>query len=257
MQYYLKKQLTTSRFCSYTTCAMQNSVMWSSVIGSGKQWLVFLHGWGSDSCCFMPFAKQFEKTHKILLIDFPPFGKSQQLTEPWTLEHYEKQLLALFKQYAITNPIVVAHSFGARVAICLAAKYNNIAKLVLLGAAGLKPKASFGVWFRRTAMRTCKALHLKTPEFLQSADYRACSPVLRKTFSAIVSTHLDILCKQISCPCLLIWGSKDKSTPLEMGKRMHNYIANSGLYVIKGAGHFAFATHFAIVLAALQYFIEN
>jgi len=236
---------------------MKRCDMWSEVVGNGKQWLVFLHGWGSDSSCFKPFIKHFEHTHQILLVDFPPFGNSPQLNEVWTLDHYTEQLLALFAEHNITNPIVVAHSFGARVAICLAAKYNNIAKLVLLGAAGLKPKLTAGVWLRRALARACKALHLKTPEWLQSPDYRACSPLLRKTFAAIVGTHLDNLCKQIRCPCLLIWGSKDKSTPLKMGKRMHKYIANSGLYVIQGAEHFAFATHFVLVLAALQYFATS
>ena len=39
---------------------------------------------------------------------------------------------------------------------------------------------------------------------------------------------------------MLIYGDKDKTTPLYLAKRMKKGIKNSKLFVLKNAGHFAF-----------------
>ena len=55
-----------------------------------------------------------------------------------------------------------------------------------------------------------------------------------------MAEHLDGRLKDIVNPTLLIFGDKDKETPLYMARRLKNGIAGSRLIVIKGAGHFCF-----------------
>ncbi|MFA6859976.1 MAG: alpha/beta hydrolase [Clostridia bacterium] len=230
---------------------------WFNIIGTGDKWLVFLHGWGTNSNCFSEYVNTFKDDFKILLIDFPPFGKSKEPTEPWTLNAYVEMVKKIFDKCYVDNPTIVAHSFGGRVAILLASRYNNIHKLVLFGSAGLKPKFDFKVFAKKCVSKICHFFKIKSPKWLGSADYKVLSQVMKKTFSSVVLTHLDGNCKLVTCPTLLIWGQKDDATPLEMGKRMNKLISSSGLFVIKNAGHFAFITHSQIFINALKCFVSK
>jgi pimeloyl-ACP methyl ester carboxylesterase len=67
-----------------------------------------------------PFETYFQKNYSTLNIDFPGFGLSAPLNEAWTIYDYANALEALLDHLQIKNPIFVAHSFGARVALILA-----------------------------------------------------------------------------------------------------------------------------------------
>jgi pimeloyl-ACP methyl ester carboxylesterase len=69
--------------------------------------------------------------------------------------------------------------------------------------------------------------YLATPE-LQQIYLKATGEDLRKHF------------KDIDKPTLLLWGAKDKDTPLEIADIMNKEIKNSKLVVFENAGHFSF-----------------
>ena len=89
-----------------------------------------------------------------------------------------------------------------------------------------------------------------------SADYNAAPEVLRKTLVSLVNTDLRDILPNISCPTLLIWGENDTATPLSDAKIIESLISDSGLCVIKGAGHFAFIERPFEVEAILNSFIK-
>ena len=76
-----------------------------------------------------------------------------------------------------------------------------------------------------------------------SADYKALSPEMRKTFVKIISLDLTDELPRVKAPTLLYWGAEDTETPLWMGKLMEEKIPDAGLVVQKGAGHFAYLEH--------------
>jgi pimeloyl-ACP methyl ester carboxylesterase len=73
-----------------------------------------------------------------------------------------------------------------------------------------------------------------------SLDYQKLSPVMRESFKLIVNEYLESLLPFIKTPTLLIYGDKDKETPLYMGERYKQLLSNARLKVFKGAGHFCF-----------------
>ena len=73
-----------------------------------------------------------------------------------------------------------------------------------------------------------------------SADYNAAPEVLRKTLVSLVNTDIRDVLPNIKCPTLLIWGDNDTATPLADAKIIESLIADAGLCVIKGTGHFSF-----------------
>ena len=153
---------------------------------------------------------------------------------------------------------IVAHSFGARVAILLAATYPElVGRMILTGAAGIKKPKTGGASMKQKLYKGLRgAINLmdKTRLFgnlpekgrealvqrFGSADYKALSPEMRKTFVKIISQDLTDELPHIKAPTLLYWGEDDTETPLWMGKMMEEKIPDAGLVVEKGAGHFAY-----------------
>ena len=76
-----------------------------------------------------------------------------------------------------------------------------------------------------------------------SEDYKALPEQMKPVFVRIINEDLTPNLSKIACPTLLIWGGKDKSTPLYMAKTMHKKIKDSGLVVFKESGHFSYLEH--------------
>jgi pimeloyl-ACP methyl ester carboxylesterase len=67
---------------------------------------------------------------------------------------------------------------------------------------------------------------------------------------------MDLL-KLIKAPTLLIWGENDEDTPLYMGKIMENEIPDSGLVVLKGAGHYSYVDNYSQFRAVINVFLKD
>ncbi len=174
--------------------------------------------------------------------DLKGFGKNQNMSVPYSLDDYIKDVEEYKYKYGIKSPHIIAHSFGARIAIKATAENPKFCdKFVLTGAAGLKPKNTLLKTGKRTLFKVLK--HFVSKEKLKmfySKDYLSVNPVMRQSFNLIVNEHLDDKIGNIKNPTLIIFGDKDKQTPLYMAKRLFEGIPNSKLVVVRGAGHFCF-----------------
>lgn len=161
---------------------------------------------------------------------------------PYSLSDYVREVRDYMEENRIVKPFVIAHSFGARIAVLAAAEDPELfSKAVLCGAAGLKPRFSLKKACKKAAFNILKRIAGK--EKLQkfySSDYRKLSPVLRESFIKIVNERLDKVAEKVKTPTALIFGDKDRETPVYMGRKYNNKIKGSKLYIIKGAGHFSF-----------------
>ena len=207
--------------------------------------MLFLHGYLADKRCFYNQIKFFSKFCDCYAIDFTGFGDNAYMPYPYSLDDYADEVMSFVKANDLVKPIVVAHSFGVRVAVkILGERYREsepFSKLVITGGAGLKPKFSTYKAVKRTVYKVTK--HFLTDgqkEKFFSSDYRALPPIMKESFKKIVSEHLDNTAKNIAIPTLILHGKLDKETPPYMAKKYHKYISGSKLEFIDGAGHFAF-----------------
>lgn len=208
----------------------------------GRKTLLFLHGYLSSSKSFYYQQKFFERDFNVYIPDLKGFGENVGMDYPYSLSDYLQEVREYMYKFGINTPNVVAHSFGARIVIKGASEDSELFnKLVLTGAAGLRAKPSLRKTAKKfafnVAKRFCKKEKLKR---FYSSDYQTLSPVMQKSFIKIVNENLDERLKYIDNPTLLVFGEKDKETPLYMAKRFNSEIKNSTLTVIKGAGHFCF-----------------
>ena len=65
------------------------------------------------------------------------------------------------------------------------------------------------------------------------------------------------LLKNINCPTMIVWGEKDKDTPMYMAKTMEKNIKQSKLVVLKNCGHFSFLEKPYEFYKYIDLFIEN
>lgn len=206
--------------------------------------ILFLHGFGGDTNSFLFCAKAL-KEKPCVLLDFPPFGKSQEMLQPWTIKDYARLVVVLCNKLGVEQIDIVAHSFGGRVAIEVSSSTNIVKRLVLTGSAGLKRK-SLKVIIKEKIYKTQKFLaKLKLYPKQQllnkgSSDYKNLSPIMKKTFVNVVNyDQTKQLCK-ITAPTLLVWGNLDKETPFYFTKIFKKHIKDCEVVCFDGAGHFAY-----------------
>ncbi len=175
-------------------------------------------------------------------IDLTGFGENSFMPYPYRLSDYAKEVKEYIEKNNLNSPHVIAHSFGARIAIKLASENNGIFdKIVFTGPAGLRPRFSIKKFCKKTTFKALKRFVKK--EKLQkfySKDYLALSPVMKKSFLHVVNEHLDDKIKYINNETLIINGKLDKETPVYLAKRLQKGIKNSKLIIYERAGHFAF-----------------
>lgn len=212
-----------------------------------KKQLLFLHGYLSSGEAFAAQTRFFSRYFECFAPDMPAFGKNTEMPYPYALDDYVHWLKDYMKKNGVVRPHVIAHSFGARVAVKAAAEDGSLfSSLVLTGAAGLKPKRTLKYRVNKIRFRLLKKFKSKDKlEKYYSSDYRALSAPMRESFIKIVNEHLEESAKKVKNPVLLVYGENDRETPLYMAKRYKKLIRGSRLVVLENAGHFAFAERVA------------
>lgn len=203
---------------------------------------MFLHGYLSDGKSFVRQTEYFKRFFNVYAPDLKGFGGNADMPYPYNLDDYINDVKQYIRANGLVRPHVVAHSFGARIALKAAATDKNLfGKLVLTGAAGLKPKNTLKKRARGAAFRFLKRFvaREKLTRFY-SSDYLALSDVMRRSFVKIVSETLDGYLCDIENPVLIVFGEKDKETPLYMAKKLEKNIRGAKSVVLPQAGHFCF-----------------
>ncbi len=201
-----------------------------------------LHGYLSNKNSFIYTANYLSKYFDVHAIDLKGFGDNVPMTKPYSLDDYVEEVKRYILDNGLEHPHVLGHSFGCRIIIkALSYDTHLFDKVVLTGAAGLKPKNTIKKRLKKLAFRFLK-IFIKKEKLnkFYSSDYRALDKVMQESFKLIVNEHLDDKVHLIKNKTLLIYGACDNQTPLYMAKRLNKNIKNSTLIVIPKAGHFCF-----------------
>ncbi len=246
------------------------------VRGGAGRGVLLLHGWACSARMMESVSALLAPKMRVAAVDFPGHGRNgaaQAPREPWGVPDYMELCVHIVKTLGLAPCDIVAHSFGARVAILLAAEHPElVGRMILTGAAGIrKPqdgKASMKQRLYkglRGAMNAAEKTHLfgslpdKGREALVqrfgSADYKALTPDMRQTFNRVITLDLTDRLSEIKAPTLLYWGAQDTETPLWMGQKMEELIPDAGLVVEPGAGHFAYLEQNAKFLRIVSNFL--
>lgn len=223
--------------------------------GQGKT-VVLLHGWGQNLQMMHPLGEKLSKNHHIIILDLPGFGSSTQPSFAYTIYDYMEILHDFLEELKVNDPIIVAHSFGGRIAICYASKYK-VNKLVLFGSPYIKREAKSLKVKILKSLKHIKALN-NIAEYMKghlgSFDYKNAKGVMRDILVKVVNQDLSENAKKILCPTLLIWGDNDVAVPVAEAKELEKIISDSALIVLKGT-HYCYLENLIHVTTILDNFI--
>lgn len=214
--------------------------------------MVLLHGWGQNIEMMAFIQEYFQEKYMVVNIDLPGFGDSEEPTEAWGIYEYTNIVKALVDELHITKPILVAHSFGARIALRYSYLYP-VEKMILTGAAGIKKRHGISYYARVYTYKLLKKI--RPPKRMGSDDFQMASPIMKGVLVRSVEEDLRPFLKYITCETLLVWGEEDEATPLWMGKIMEQEMRNATLVVLEEDDHFAYFHQQQRFLRIMEYFL--
>ena len=177
--------------------------------------------------------------------DIVGFGKSSPIDKPYSVDDYCEWLEKFIKKSKLKSPHILAHSFGARVALkYLGGRGGDADKLIITGGAGIVKPRSPQYMRRVKAYRRVKKLFPKFAEkHFGSEEYRTLPPIMKESYKLIVNEDLREYASKIKNKTLLVYGRDDTVTPPnEEGEVFNNLIVGSRLEILDG-GHFCFSEH--------------
>lgn len=222
-------------------------------IGKEGYPLIMLHGWGQSLINIKPLGELLARSSLIHLIDLPGFGSSTPPDSVWSAFDYADRIVQYMDEHQIAQADFFGHSFGGKVAMCIAIRYpNKVRRLVLAGSSGLMKKRNLAQKCRFHAIKwsgktlkwvdRCLGLELFATHFAPrygSSDYQKAGrmrPILVKSVNEDLSREIV----KIRAPTLIIWGEQDTETPPEMANRLHHLIKHSQVLLLPYKGHSPF-----------------
>ena len=243
--------------------------------------VVLIHGFASSIEAWGGVIPVLRERHRVLALDLRGFGWTDRPPGDYSPEAQARLVLALMDQRGIDRAAVVAHSYGASVALQMALSApQRVSRVALYDAwvysSQLPPffhmaradgigEAMFAVWYgERAEDRIALAFYDRsfvTQALVDDVNRALARPGTHAAALAAVRSmryeHSEARYREIRVPALLLWGREDRVTPLSVGERLSRDLPASRLVVYPQCGHFPMIEHAAQSTAELARFLEE
>lgn len=244
------------------------TLAYTATEGTGAP-VVLMHGWGCTRATLASLqAVATGLGRPVINVDFPGFGASTEPPAVWGVEEYTAAMEELLRHEGIgSDAVLVGHSFGGRVGLLMASR-RAVGKLVLVDAAGVRPRHSlkwylkvytYKFWKRMLMLLLGRERAQRRLDRARvgSSDYAAASPRMRAVMSRVVNEDLTGVMPSITAPTLLVWGENDTATPMADARLMERLIPGAALVSFPGCGHYSFLDNPAQFAAVLRSFLNS
>lgn len=222
--------------------SFSDGALFAESFGDRSPQVLALHGWGRRGADFKKSLAEIP----TLAPDLPGFGATPPPVEVIGARGYARAVLQLLDEFE-SPPVVVGHSFGARVAVSLAAEFpDRIGPLVLTGAplVRVRPAPTPPLSYRlvRFLYRFGVIGDDRMEEIRRSrgsADYRSAEGVMRGIFVKVVNESYEDELGRVRSPVTLLWGAEDREVPVEVARATLEALGVSSvtLEILEGVGH--------------------
>ncbi|MEX1044064.1 MAG: alpha/beta hydrolase [Acidimicrobiia bacterium] len=210
--------------------------------GSWPPRVVALHGWGRRGADFAAVLDGLD----AIAVDLPGFGASPAPASSTGARGYAEILEDLVRGLP-EPPVLVGHSFGGRVAVCLAASVP-LKGIVLTGVPLVRSGISRRPALAFRALRWANRRGLVSDDRMErerrrrgSDDYRAATGVMRQVLVTAVNESYETELAQISAPVTLVWGAADTEVDADVARAARAILDGRGvpveLVVLDDVGH--------------------
>lgn len=231
--------------------------------GSGSDTVVILNGIMMNTTSWYDFVPVYTKNYRLLRVDFRNQGRSQYVDEDFLIDIHVEDLKALFDKLNIEKVHMVGTSYGAKVAMLFALKYQHMLKSLILSNTTARVTKHLSAiaesWNEAARLYDGEKYFKLIMPFIYSTVFyennwqwiksreKAFGKVLKKSwFDAFIkllgsTRSYDILNQihAIKVPTLCIASDLDVITPIQEVRMIHERIEDSSLLIINDAGHAA------------------
>ena len=230
-------------------------------VGEGSP-VVLIHGYASSLDTWSGLIPRLAELHRVIALDLKGFGWSDRPAGDYSPEAQAALVRGLLDELKVGRVAVVAHSWGAAVAVALAlGSPERVERLALYDAYVYEEQVPmFFLWARAAGVgealfamfynerpdeRLALAFHdpsLLSEELAEQVERAMERPGTRAAALAAARGQrfedVQTRYRGIEKPVLLIWGRDDVVTPLEYGERLLRDLPDARLEVYPQCGHF-------------------
>ena len=224
--------------------------------------VVLLHPEPGDASTFAAVLPQLSNEYRVLAPDLRGHGKSAKPRGDYSVPTQAAYVARLLDATAVDRAVLVGNSYGAIVALQIAADApERVRALVLSGTCAYRAyrlpwKARLlSSWAGRLFAPLVPGRVIEHEYRAQFADPIAVSPeqiaAVRAAFADRTGRrclwqqahqldfgNVENLLQRISVPVLLLWGRNDTATPLIWAHRLEQDLAGARLEIIEECGHY-------------------
>src|SRR5215216_4177380 len=100
--------------------------------------VLLVHGYGDTADGWRRVVPGLLRDHRVIALDVPPFGRSDEVRRPALIEFYKDWFPAFFEQMGLERATVIGHSLGGAISLHLSlARPDMVERLGLIAPAGL------------------------------------------------------------------------------------------------------------------------
>jgi pimeloyl-ACP methyl ester carboxylesterase len=244
-------------------------------VGSGRP-LVLLHATLHDRHDFDPVVESLAKHHRVISVDWPSHGESD------VVDHVTGPLLAdvlddIVDALSLKDIVLIGNSVGGSAAARLAiTRPSLVAGLVLVNSGGFVPSTLptrafcrlLGTeWVARRVMPRFVNAYVKAQTesdegILERVTARARTADGVRTAASMWRSFgtpeydLRDRAHLIAAPTLIVWGDRDPTLSMRIGKATHRAIPHSSLHALH-TGHVVFSSDPAGFLRLVEPFLAR
>jgi len=234
----------------------------------GKR-IILLHGWGSKTAKLAPLSRELKKLGwETIILKLPGFDNPPP-EKVWGIEEYGQYVIEeAQKIWGKKGFFLFGHSFGGKIAAFLAAQNTpQLAGAVLCAPSGFSRPHSLKRTIFLILAKIGKSLFASSSfaPFLRKIlykaarehDYEKTNGTMRKIFLRVVKKDLRPVIKKINIPLLVLWGKKDKMTPVKDAYFIKKTLNKARLIIWNDANHFLPYQHPKTIAQKINQWFQN
>ena len=225
------------------------------VAGGGAP-IVLLHGLGVSGTYFEPLGRLLARTRRAVIPDLPGWGRSERPRRPLGIEGAAEVLGGLVRLVGAPVP-VVANSYGAQVALALAAvEPGLVGRLVLIGPTVDPDYRGWPTHVWRLGIDAAREQPSLWPTI--ALDYARMGP------RRVLATARDALrdrpearLSRVTAPVLVLRGEHDAITTDAWCRRLAAAAPHGRFAQVDGAAHAAHVSRAPLVAGLVERFLAE
>jgi len=245
---------------------------------STRKTLVFVHGISGSSSAWLKYEEFFEVSYNIVTYDLRGHGKSLKPSayEDYAMTNFAKDLELLMKHLALSEFVLISHSFGTLIALEYLSQHQNLVKQAVflspdfavrkrLVSQLIRPLLLVTGLFKFLPFSGKPGHHVDYDKYPNSGDWNiprmiadVSNTTLRVYLYGTRQTYVvdweDFLPK-ITCPTLIMHGQKDSIFPVRNSLIMDKKVKDTKLIILPEADHILVLNNFAEVSQAIAEFV--